>query len=679
MKNLLPTFLAAALAHACATAPAPKPEPAMTEKKPPEPERAAALLSESPESFAKTCAEGLARARADIEALRKAPKGEVRVLELYDDATTLTANLGMRSSLGKETHPSEPFRSAAEKCEQDVEAFSVELAQDKGVYEALASLDQSTLDPATAHWLFKTLREFRRAGVDRDDATRARVKALNEELVKIGQTFSKNIRDDVRTEHFTAAELEGLPKDWLEAHKPGADGKIAVTSNTPDYLPVMTYAKKASTRERVWRAYRNRGYPKNVEVLNNMLARRYELATLLGYESWAAYATENKMAKTPKVVAEFIDKGAGAALTRAKADLATLLARKKKDDPKATAIEPWEQDYYEDRVKAEQLGFDSQVLRDYFEYDAVKRGVMGITGKLFSVRFDKVEGAKTWHQAVEVYELVDEKSGETLGRIHLDMHPREGKYKHAAEFGMTVGRKGKTAPEAALVCNFAPPGGLLQHSEVETFFHEFGHLLHEIFAGHQRWGGISGIRTEWDFVEVPSMLLQEWPLDAKTVALFGKHHKTGEPIPPALLEKLRAAREFGAGLYTRRQFFLSAVSLAYHDRKPGFDSSKLLKELQDKYLPFRREWAEGTHFELSFGHLEGYSAAYYTYLWSTVIAKDLLTKFQGGMLDPMVAGDYRKRILEPGGSREAGKLVEDFLGRPYDFKAYEAWLSAGAR
>jgi thimet oligopeptidase len=676
MKNLL--LATAAFALSCATAPAKKDEAVMTaEKKPAEPERAATLLAGTAEAFAQQCTAGIATAKSQIEALRKAPKGDAKILELYDDATTLTANLGMRSSLGKETHPNEAFRTAAEKCEQDVEAFNVELAQDKGIYEALASMDQTTMDPTTAFWVFKTLREFRRAGVDRDDATRAKVKALNEELVKIGQTFSKNIRDDVRTVHFTAAELDGLPADWLKAHAAGADGKIAVTSNTPDYLPVMTYARKAATREKVWREYRNRGNPKNIEVLNTMLAKRHELANLLGYDSWAAYSTENKMAKTAKTVADFIDKGAAAALTRARADLATLLARKKKDEPKATAIEPWEQDYYEDRVKAEQLGFDSQVLRDYFEYQSVKDGVMGITGKLFSVSFTPVKDARTWHSKVEVFDITDNKSGEVLGRIHLDMHPREGKYKHAAEFGMTTGRSGKTRPEAALVCNFAEPGGLLQHSEVETFFHEFGHLLHEIFAGQQRWGGISGIRTEWDFVEVPSMLLQEWPLDARTVASFARHNKTGEPIPTALLEKLRTAREFGAGLYTRRQFFLAAVSLAYHDRKPGFDSSKLLKELQDKYLPFRKEWVEGTRFELSFGHLEGYSAAYYTYLWSTVIAKDLLTRFQGGMLDPEVAGAYRKRVLEPGGSREAGKLVEDFLGRPYDFKAYETWLNAG--
>jgi thimet oligopeptidase len=298
---------------------------------------------------------------------------------------------------------------------------------------------------------------------------------------------------------------------------------------------------------------------------------------------------------------------------------------------------------------------------------------MDVTSRLFGVRYVRRDDVTTWHADVETYDLFE---GDTLlGRLHLDMHPRDNKYKHAAQFGLSVGRLGKELPEAVLVCNFPRPGGLLQHSEVETFFHEFGHLLHELFAGRQPWGGVSGIRTEWDFVEVPSMLLQEWPLDEQALAAFARHHQTGEVIPPALVKTLKAAKEFGVGLSMRRQFFLSAVSLGYHDRAPGFDTSQLLETLQKQFEPFRREYVEGTHFELGFGHLDGYSAAYYTYQWSTVIAKDLLTRFRAkGLLSPEVAMEYRKKVLEPGGSREAAALVEDFLGRPYQFDAFQAWL-----
>ena len=638
--------------------------------------RGADLLAGSADSYVKACDAALEKAKVSIASLKALPVGsDVQVLALYDEATATLSNIGQRSGLGREVHPDVKFREAAEACEQRIEAFNVDLAQDRGVFDALSRVDSKSLDPVSAFWLFKTLRDFKRAGVDRDEATRNKVKQLNEELVKIGQSFGRNIRDDVKTIQVDAKDLEGVPADWLEAHKPDAKGLVSITTNTPDYLPVMTYAKSAKVREQLWRAYRNRAYPANVEVLNSLLSKRAELAKLLGYESWAAFTTETKMVKTAQAAADFIERGRLATETRAKADLAMLLKRKQKDVPTADSIEPWEQDFYEDRVRNEQFGLDSQALRAYFEYSNVRQGVIDITSKLFGIRYVPVTDAKVWHPEVETFDVME---GDTLlGRIHLDMHPREGKYKHAAQFGMTTGRAGVELPEGVLVCNFPSAGGLLQHGEVETFFHEFGHLLHAIFSGRQARSGVSGISTEWDFVEAPSMLLQEWPLDAKVLQRFAKHHQTKEPIPEALVKQLKTAKEFGVGLQTRRQFFLAAVSLEFHARAPGFDTSTVLKEIQTKFLPFRREWAEGTHFELGFGHLDGYSAAYYTYLWSTVIAKDMLTKFTPDMLNSSVATSYRKNVLEPGGSKEAATLVQEFMGRPYDFKAFEQWLNAG--
>ncbi len=635
--------------------------------------KASTLLSSPVTTFTSTCDETLARAKAAVAELKALPPGsDAKVLALYDEVTDVMSNMGARSGLAKEVHPDEKFRAACETCEQQLEAYNVELSLDRGLYDALAKVDAKSLDPVSAFWIFKTLREFRRSGVDRDEATRTKVRALNEELVKIGQAFGRNIRDDVRSVAVEPKELDGLPADWLAAH-PAKDGKITVTTNTPDYLPVMIYAKSGKVREAMWRAYRERAFPQNVEVLNAMLTKRHELANLLGYPTWAAYITETKMVKTAEAASDFIEKGRLATEKRAKADMAMLLVRKQKDFPGATSVEPWEHQYFEDRVKNESYGLDSQALRSYFEYGNVKAGVMGITATLFGVRYVKVTDAPVWHPDVETFDVFE---GDTLlGRIHLDMHPREGKYKHAAQFGLTVGRLGKELPEAVLVCNFPKEGELLQHSDVETFFHEFGHLLHEIFAGRQPWAALSGVRTEWDFVEVPSMLLQEWPMDASALKTFAKHYQTGEPIPDVLVGQLKRAKEFGVGADTRRQFFLSAVSLSFHNRAPGFDSTEVLKEVQEKFLPFRREWAPGTHFELGFGHLDGYSAIYYTYQWSTVIAKDLLTQFRAkGMLNGELATQYRKKVLEPGGSKEAGLLVQDFLGRPYSFDAFQAWL-----
>lgn len=641
------------------------------------PAPAATLLAGSVSNFTSICDDVLAQAHASVAALKRVPKGDRRTLELYDELTTSVSNMAARSGLAREVHPDASFRAACEACEQRLESFSVDLAQDRGVYDALSAVDTSSLDPVTTFWLFKTLREFRRSGVDRDDATREKVKQLNEALVKIGQAFGRNIRDDVRTVYAAPSDLEGLPKDWLDAHPADASGRIAITTNTPDYVPVMTYAKKATVREALWRAYRSRAFPANVEVLKQLLSTRHQLATLLGYASWAAYATETKMVKTSQAARDFIERGRTSTLARAKADLGQLLERKKKDVPTATSLDPWEFGFYEDRVKAEQYGLDTQALRSYFEYGNVKRGVMETTARLFSIRYEPVKDVPVWHPDVETFDVYD--GARQLGRIHLDMHPREGKYKHAAEFGLTTGRAGKALPEASLVCNFPREGGLMQHGDVETFFHEFGHLLHEIFAGHQPWGGVSGIRTEWDFVEVPSMLLQEWPLDAEVLQVFARHHQTGAPIDPKMVAQLRAAKDFGVGLGERRQFFLADVSLTFHDRAPGFDANQLVRELQAKHAPIRNEWVEGTYFELGFGHLDGYSATYYTYLWSTVIAKDLLTRFTPTLLNAEVATKYRKTVLEAGGSQEAAALVQNFLGRPYSFDAFEAWLSPPTR
>jgi thimet oligopeptidase len=258
------------------------------------------------------------------------------------------------------------------------------------------------------------------------------------------------------------------------------------------------------------------------------------------------------------------------------------------------------------------------------------------------------------------------------------MHPRPDKYKHAAQFNVVNGVRGRQLPEAALVCNFpgGEPGdpGLLEHEDVTTFFHEFGHLLHNLLAGKQRWIGVAGISTEWDFVEAPSQMLEEWAWDARVLRTFAQHHETGEPIPEELVERARAAREFGKGVYARQQMFYAMLSLRLHDGDPaGADTLDVVRDLQNEYSMFRH--VDGTHFHASFGHLEGYSAIYYTYMWSLVIAKDLFSRFApADLMDPEPARRYRACILEPGGSAPAAELVRRFLERDFSFDAFESWL-----
>jgi thimet oligopeptidase len=506
---------------------------------------------------------------------------------------------------------------------------------------------------------------------------------LREELVKIGQEFGKNMKDDVRKLALDPAQLDGLPDDYKATHKPGPDGKVSITTDNTDYIPFITYAKDEKSREQLWRLYRLRGHPRNLEVLSRMLEKRHELSTLLGYANWAAYATEDKMIGSQERAAEFIARIASASEARAGRDYQQLLRRKRKDDSGAHAVAGWDAAFYSERVSAEEYGFDSQTIRPYFEYRRVKQGVLDITAKIFGLEYKRIGDAAVWHPDVEVYDVVER--GAVLGRIYLDMHPRDGKYKHYAQFTLQSGVAGKRLPEGVLMCNFPrPPEGsegeaaLMEHDSVKTFFHEFGHLLHHVLGGHTRWVGLSGVATEWDFVEAPSQMLEEWVWDVPTLQTFARHYQTGAPIPAELVARAKAADEYGKGLWVRQQMFYAATSLEFHVRDPrGLDTTKLMAELQDRYTPFK--YVEGTYFHESFGHLDGYSALYYTYMWSLVIAKDLFSVFQHeGLLNPAAALRYRRAVLEPGGSKPAAELVRDFLGRQYDFRAYQEWLDASA-
>ncbi len=629
---------------------------------------AASLLTGAPQEFARASNEDLDRARGAVARLKSMPPS-LASLAAWDEATGAISDASARASLLRSVHPEAAMRDLGEKCEQEAEALATALALDPDVYRPLSQIDASREDEGTRWYLFRVLRDFRRAGVDKDAQTRVRVRDLNEELVRIGQEFQRNIRDDVRQITVSPDELLGLPEDYIAVH-----GSGVITTDYPDYVPFMTYARSSAARERLWKVYRQRAHPKNLAVLDRMLARRFELARLLGYPSWAAYVTEDKMIGSAQAASGFIEKIADAAEARGRRDYQTLLARKRKDDASAVRVEAWDSEALKERVRAEQLDFDSQSVRPYFDLGRVQQGIFETTARMFGIEYHRIE-APVWHPDVTAWEAVEQ--GRVIGRFFLDLFPRDGKYKHAAQFTLASGQAGRALPEGALVCNFPKAPSLLEHSEVVTFFHEFGHLLHHLLGGHTRWAGVSGVRTEWDFVEAPSQMLEEWCWDAGVLQRFAKHHQTGEPIPAGLVARMRAADEFGKGLRVRQQMFYAATSLRFHDRDPaGLDTTALAGELQERYTPFRH--VPETYFQESFGHLEGYSAIYYTYMWSLVIAKDLFGTFRReGLLNPEPALRYRRNILEPGGSRPAGELVKAFLGRDASFEAFAEWLNAG--
>src|SRR5215472_84114 len=645
---------------------------------------AAVRISGPASELTAACKDAVVRAHTGLDALKAlpAPRDTVTTLSWYDDATAVINDLDFQAELARQSSPNAEMRKAGEDCDREIQALTTAIYQDRAVYDALSSLDLTGQDASTAWWMKRDLREFRRAGVDRDDATREKVRALNDEVVAIGQEFDRNILKGTRRVTFTPAELAGLPADFRKAHAPGPDGLVTLTTDYPDYHPFMAYARSSKAREKFSRAYNTRASPENIDVLSRLLAKRWALATTLGYTSWAASVTENKMIGTGRAASEFIEPITAASTERSAKELARVLARERKDIPSTKQVLSWDYGYYSDRVKIEQYRFDAKAARPYFEFDRVLQGVLDVSGRLFDLSYRPVPGATAWDREVQVYDVIagssfGDRAGQSLGRIYLDLHPRENKFKHAAQYGMISGQAGHRLPESALLCNLPRSGELMEYDDVRTLFHEFGHLVHHIVGGNTRWAANSGVRNEWDFVEAPSQMLEEWMRDPGVLQTFAREVKTGKPIPTAMVKQLRAADEFGKGVDVRQQMFYAATSLHLYDRDPrGLELTPYVAEIQSRYSPF--PYVPGTTFYTAFGHLNGYSAVYYTYMWSKVIAKDLFTAFKAkGMFDPATAQRYRKNILEPGGGKPASELVADFLGRPYDFRAYEAWLREG--
>jgi thimet oligopeptidase len=596
-------------------------------------------------------------------------------LEAYDEAVSVLGRVRNAAKLAQMGHPDAEVRASAATVQQDLDKVLTEFSLDPEVFRALESLDLSAEDAPTRHWVGRMLRDMRLAGVDRDEQTRARVRALQDELTATGQAFERTISSDTRTAELLPSALDGLPADYVRAHPPGEDGLVRVTTDYPDFIPFMTYSRDAAAREKLWRLNVRRGFPDNVAHLRRLLELRHELAGLLGFATWADQVTANKMIGSEQAIADFIERISAAAGPRGGRDYAVLLERKRVDDPTADSVEPWDNLYLTDRVRAEQFAFDSQAVRPYFEYHAVKDGLMALAARLFGIEFRRTD-QPVWHPEVEAYDVVED--GRRLGRIYLDMHPRPDKFSHAAMFTMVVGKTGRL-PECALLCNLPNPAGgqaLLQPSDVRTFFHEFGHLLHQIFAGSGRWSGVGGVSVEWDFVEAPSQLLEEWIRDPRVLATFARHVETGEPIPAETVAAMRAAEEFGKGMLVRQQMYYAALSLELHRRDPStLDIDAVEKEMMERHTPFRHP--EGSKFHLSFGHLSPYSAMYYTYMWSLVIAKDLFTAFdREDLLATGPAERYRRSIIGRGSEAPAAELIRDFLGRDYRFDAYQEWLDA---
>lgn len=595
----------------------------------------------------------------------------------YDGATREINSSAYLAGLMEQVHPEAAFRDHATEMVRKVSAVQTALSLNREVYKALAAMDVSKADAATRYYVNRQLLEFRLAGVDKDDATRAQLKKLNDALTDEQSMFERNIADDQKkVEVSDVKHLEGLPQDYIDRHKPGSDGKIYITTNYPDILPAMKFSKSDELRRRLYLAFQTRAYPKNKEVLENMMKTRFQIASLLGYSSWADYNAADKMIRSGNNIGDFIEKVASAAHPIEQRELAMLLAEKQKADPDAKDVGDYEVSYLSELVRRSQFNFDSQAVRPYLPFSEVRKGIMDTAATLFQVTFRQEQNVPSWDPSVETWDLLD--NGKMIGRFYLDMHPREGKFSHAEMVPALDGIRGKQLPEAVLVCNFPNPTaddpGLMEYGDVVTFFHEFGHLMHWILGGQQQWAGISGITMEGDFVEAPSQMLEEWMRSPQVLAAFARHYKTGEAIPAELVARMNRASAFGRGIWASQQATYTALSYDIYKEKPdNIDLDAVTAADQKRYTPFTP--LPGTHFYTAFGHLAGYSSAYYTYLWDKVIAEDFFGQFDhSNLLQGEAPMRYRRSVLQPGRSVSANDLVKNFLGRPQNMDAFQKWL-----
>jgi thimet oligopeptidase len=635
-------------------------------------------------AFERMVNDRLAAAQSAIDHLLAVnePRSIENTVSPYDEAIRQLHAAFYLCRLVQQVHPDASCRDHATAMAAKVNEVTTAFSLNQGVYRALVDIDLSDTDAATRHYVERQLLEMHLAGVAKDAATRAKLQALQKQLSRYQSIFVRNISDDVRVVVVNdLSELDGLPQDYLDSHKPGPDGKIRITTAYPDLFPVQDFANSDALLHRMADASNLRAYPRNREVLQNILQTRYKIARLLGYASWADYNTADKMIGTGRNIAEFIEEINVTVRPIAQREYTMMLAEKRKRDPRATQIMSYEFWHLLELVRRAQFHFDSQSIRPYLPYAAVKQGVMDTAASLFHVRFRQELNAPAWDPSVETWDVLE--GDRMIGRFYLDMHPRPGKYSHDESLEVLAGVSGKQLPEGILVCNFpastATDPGLMEFEDVEAFFHEFGHLMHTILGGQHRWAGISGITMESDFEEAPSQMLERFMQSPQILASFARHYQTGEVIPADLVSRMNRTFAFGrAGRAAFNDLTETAFIYEIHKDQPqNMDLDAINQRDNIRYSAGSVPIESDAHQYASSDHLASaeYSPGFYSYLLDRVIAADFYEQFDQGNL---LAGDapmrYRRTVLEPGGWMSGNDLIRNFLGRPWKMTAFRRWL-----
>ncbi len=627
-------------------------------------------------------AEARVKLEKDLAALIAIPQAE-RTFENtimgYERAFDNYGNaLGMSGFLSY-VSTDKQFRDAANDLQMQISQYMVDVATRRDVYKAIREYTDTNprLDPVQAKLVKEMLIGFKNSGMDLNDADLEKFKALNKEKAEYIIKFDKNIQEYKDPLAVTQEQLQGLGEDYIQKLSKTDDGKYLVTLDYPDYVPFMQNADDEQARKELEFKFNRRGGQENVELLEKTLTLRREIAHLLGYKNHAELRLEDRMAKNPKTVMAFLkDLQKKLKPLGKKEDKEMIAYKNSKTGKNSRTLYSWESGYWSNKFRKENLELDSEKIKEYFPSQIVIDGMLDLFGGVFGITFEPVD-IPVWHPDVKAFKIKDKASGELVAYFYMDLYPREGKYKHAACFGLVEGEEKQDGtyqiPFVAIVANLNKPSGdtpsLLKHSEVETLFHEFGHVLHNALT-KAKYSAFSGTSVSWDFVEAPSQMLERWAWDPQVLKKISKHYKTGEALPDDLIKRMIAAKNFGAGGMYLRQDFFAQYDMTLHTADTTPDTTKLYFELTKKIrgLPLTK----GTIPQASFGHIMGgYDAGYYGYLWSEVIAEDFFGEFKkNGIFNPETGLKFRREILEKGGTLDEEKMVENFLGRPADNKPF---------
>jgi thimet oligopeptidase len=622
----------------------------------------------------KTCAAALARGEKDVIALQAVRPQNATI------ANTLNAwnrmQMRLEDAVGPidlyaNVSPDEKVRTAADECLLKATTFGTNLFQNEKLYASLKAVVAAV--PHQKQYRQNLVDRFNDTGVMLAPAKRSRVKAILDKLEGLRQEFEKNVREDKTKVIISADEMRGMPQSYLDKAKRGDEGNYVLGFDSPEYEPFMERADSEAARQRYYIAFTNRGGERNLKVMNEIMQLRLEMAKLYGLSSYAALAVRHKMVEKPSTVMGFLEEVRGtvnAVETREFEELRALKAESLNKKAEEVTFNRWDVRYYQEKMRKARFDIDQERLRQYFPMPAALDYALLVSSQLYGIKFQRVE-VPVWHQDMLYYDVIDAKTGKYLSGIYLDLYPRDGKYKHAAAWGVRgASRIAGRTPVSVLVTNFNRDG--LNHRELETLMHEFGHVLHGVLSLAD-YNGDAGTATVQDFVEAPSQMFEEWVRRPESLSLFRQVCSTCPALDPELIKRINDARKFGAGLYYARQLLYASYDMSLTGEHPG-DALEVWNRMEAEG-PLGH--VDGTIFPASFQHIanNGYGAGYYGYMWSQVLALDMLSAFGDNIMNPRVGQRFRATILANGGQVPAKDLVRQFLGRAPNSEAFFAEIT----